>query len=69
MRKVKVFMPSEIATDCDLCGVRFHLNAGGACVKCRRALCARHLHGSWLRRLLVDLGAAPLCVECRARGN
>jgi hypothetical protein len=54
-----------MATDCDVCGVRFDLIGGGACVRCRKILCARHLHGSWLRRLLVDFGAETICCECR----
>jgi hypothetical protein len=63
--RVRVFAHSEIATECDACGVRFHITSGGACVKCRRVLCAQHLYGSWLRRLAVDFGAAAVCVTCR----
>jgi hypothetical protein len=54
-----------MATECDVCGRRFDLIAGGACVRCRKILCERHLHGSWLRRLLVDFGADPICCACR----
>ena len=64
-RPFRVFMHTEMGTECDVCGRRFDLVAGGGCVRCRKALCARHLHGSWLRRLLVDFGAQPLCVACR----
>ena len=64
-RRVRVFAQSEIATDCDECGVRFDITSGGACMKCRRVLCAQHLYGSWLRRLAVDFGARPICVDCR----
>ncbi len=64
-RRVRVFMHTEMATECEQCGVRFDLIAGGACQRCRRALCARHLHGSWLRRLLVDFGAPVICCDCR----
>ena len=32
----------------------------------RSVLCARHLHGSWVRRLIVDFGAAPVCCDCRS---
>jgi hypothetical protein len=63
--KVYVFAHTEMATDCDVCGVRFDLIGGGACVQCRKILCARHLHGSWFRRLLVDFGAETICCECR----
>jgi len=63
--RIRVFAQSEIVTECDACGVRFHITSGGACVKCRRVLCAQHLYGSWLRRLATDLGAASVCVACR----
>ena len=66
--RVRVFAQSEIATECDACGVRFHITSGGACVKCRRVLCGLHLSGSWLRRLAVDFGAATVCVDCRRAG-
>jgi hypothetical protein len=54
-----------MSTECDVCGRRFDLMTGGACQRCRRVLCAQHLHGSWTRRLFVDLGAKAVCVECR----
>jgi hypothetical protein len=54
-----------MATECDVCGLRFDLISGGACLRCRKILCATHLHGSWLRRLLVDFGADPICCACR----
>lgn len=66
VRPFRVFQQTEMATECDACGRRFDLVTGGVCVQCRRVLCAAHLHGSFLRRLLVDLGAAPRCVQCRA---
>lgn len=53
-------------TECDVCGVPFDLVKGGVCERCRRVLCARHLHGSFLRRLRVDLGAPAVCLDCRA---
>lgn len=64
-RKVRVFARTDLGTECEICGARFDLIGGGACVKCRRVLCGRHLYGSWLRRLMVDLGAAPVCCICR----
>lgn len=64
-RRFRVFAQSDIATECDACGIRFGLTAGGACVRCRRVLCAQHLYGSWLRRLAVDFGAPAVCVSCR----
>jgi hypothetical protein len=35
-------------------------------VQCRRILCYRHLHGSFVQRLFTDLGAEVHCVSCRA---
>jgi hypothetical protein len=64
-RKIRLFRTTEMATECDVCGLRFDLISGGACVRCRKILCANHLHGSWLRRLLVDFGADPVCCACR----
>ena len=66
MAKFGFFRDSELATDCDECGGRVDLLKGGACVRCRRILCFTHLHGSFARRLATDLGAATLCVRCRA---
>ena len=67
-RKLRVFIQTEMATECDVCGVRFDLIGGGTCVRCRKILCARHLHGSWLRRLFVDFGGEPVCLDCRGVG-
>jgi hypothetical protein len=69
MRLIPLFARTTMTTDCDVCGRHFDLIAGGTCVRCSRILCARHLHGSWLRRLVVDFGAAPVCVACRAGGG
>jgi hypothetical protein len=55
-----------MAIECDRCGVRFNLIHGGVCARCQRILCRQHLHGSWLRVLMVDVGARPVCVDCRA---
>ena len=66
MAKLRYFLRSEFGTECDACGARFDVSSGGTCPTCRRILCGRHLHGSWLRRLRVDLGAASTCVDCRA---
>jgi hypothetical protein len=64
-RRIRLFRHTEMATECDVCGLRFDLISGGACLRCRKILCATHLHGSWLRRLLVDFGADPICCACR----
>jgi hypothetical protein len=69
MAPFEVFRNSQIATDCDRCGGRVDLLKGGVCVRCRRILCYAHLHGSWWRRLVTDLGAETLCVECRGRNR
>lgn len=69
MLTYEIFRSSQVSTDCDQCGGRVDLLKGGVCTRCRRILCYRHLHGSWLRRLLADIGAATLCVQCRTRGD
>jgi hypothetical protein len=66
MSKFGFFRDSVLATDCDECGGRVDILKGGACIRCRRILCFTHLHGSFVRRLATDLGAAVLCVRCRA---
>lgn len=63
---LRIFQETNMRTDCDACRVHFDMVKGGVCDKCRRVLCARHLHGSFFRRLLVDLGTAPVCLDCRA---
>jgi hypothetical protein len=67
MAPFEMFRSSQISTDCDRCGGRVDLLKGGVCVRCRRILCYAHLHGSWWRRLVTDLGVETLCVECRAQ--
>jgi hypothetical protein len=64
----KLFRDTEMRADCEACGGRVDIVRGGACMKCRRVLCEAHLHGSFFRRLLTDLGAAVLCVQCRRGG-
>ena len=43
MRPIRVFARTEMSTECDVCGVRFDLVAGGACMRCEaysaRAIC------------------------------
>lgn len=68
MKSFQIFRNSQVSTDCDQCHGRVDLIKGGVCIKCRRILCEHHLHGSFVRRLLVDLGAASVCVRCRATG-
>jgi hypothetical protein len=62
----RMFLETEMATECDVCGARFDLMKGGACQQCRRILCGAHLHGSWFRRLAADFGGRVLCVQCRS---
>jgi hypothetical protein len=69
MHKHELFRSTDVTTDCDECGGRVDLIKGGVCVRCRRILCYRHLHGSFVRRLLTDLGADTVCVSCRASGR
>lgn len=65
MRLLRVFARTEMGTECDVCQRRFDVVGGGVCTRCKRILCPQHLHGSWTRRLAVDLGAACICVQCR----
>lgn len=69
MLGLRLFRKSMWTIDCDACGARFEPGMGGVCSKCQRILCPQHLHGSWLRRMVVDVGAAAVCVECRAAGG
>jgi hypothetical protein len=69
MAKIEFFRSTELSTDCDRCGGRVDLIKGGVCVRCRQILCYTHLHGSWWRRLITDLGAETVCVQCRASGK
>ncbi|MEO5569093.1 MAG: hypothetical protein ABIR92_11405 [Gemmatimonadaceae bacterium] len=67
-QKVGIFRETEVKTDCDVCGLFFDMVKGGVCDKCRRILCARHLHGSFSKRLIADLTGRNICVECRDGG-
>jgi hypothetical protein len=63
------FRNSNLWTDCEECRLKVNLSSAGACVRCRKILCYRHLHGSFVRRLILDLGfGQPICVKCRAGG-
>jgi hypothetical protein len=66
MKTVPIFTTALVRTECDICDYRFDPIHGGVCEKCKRILCMKHLHGSWIRRLQVDLGSRSICVECRA---
>jgi len=63
---VPIFQKSIFRTECDECNVPFAVNTGGVCERCRRILCAKHLHGSVTRRMLMALGVPMICVRCRA---
>ena len=62
------FRSSIFRTECDVCGKPFPVNTGGVCERCKRILCAEHLHGSVVRRLAIAVGAPMICVTCRAGG-
>ncbi len=66
MEKIKTFRPTDLSIDRDACGVHFDLMTGGACERCRRILCSRHLHGSWLMRMVQEFRRPVTCVDCRA---
>ena len=65
MLGLPIFRKSDVTTECDQCDLRFDVVQGGVCADCRRILCFTHLHGSWVQRLRVDLGARTVCVQCR----
>ena len=67
VERLRFFRESDMRTECEVCGRRFDLMKGGICELCRRILCERHLHGSWVRRIIADVRGTHLCVECRAR--
>jgi hypothetical protein len=69
MSKVRMFRETDLQTECDACNARFDLVSGGVCEQCKRILCARHLHGSWLRRMRHELGGKAICVKCRKAGR
>lgn len=60
---------TEMQTECDACGARFDIISGGTCERCRRILCTRHLHGSWLRRMRHEIGGPAVCLRCVAEGR
>ena len=62
---LRVFRRSDLWTQCEECKLSVDLSRAGACTLCRRILCNTHLHGSFMRRLLVDLGAPLVCIRCR----
>ncbi|MEO6446997.1 MAG: hypothetical protein ABIZ91_17290 [Gemmatimonadaceae bacterium] len=61
-----IFRNSIFNTECDECDRLFSVSSGGVCERCRRILCADHLHGSIGRRMLVAFGIRMVCVRCRA---
>jgi len=62
---VSLLRKSTITAECDQCHARFDPAQGGLCAACDRILCRTHLHGSWIRRMMVDVGARAVCVDCR----
>jgi len=64
-----IFREGKYRAPCDRCGRAFDPVVGGVCAECGRLLCAEHLHGGFVRRTLVVLGARPVCVHCRAKGR
>jgi hypothetical protein len=69
MLGIPLFRKSAISADCEQCKRRFDPAEGGLCDVCQRILCPDHLHGSWFRRMRVDLGGRAVCTECRAQGR
>jgi hypothetical protein len=65
----RFFRETDVKTDCDACGVHFDLVSGGVCENCRRILCARHLHGSFVQRVIADITGRSVCLQCRNAGR
>lgn len=63
---MEILRKSIFRTECDQCHKQFAVNTGGVCEQCRRILCNDHLHGSFVRRIAIALGAPMRCVSCRA---
>ena len=63
---MEILRKSIFRTECDECHKQFAVNTGGVCEQCRRILCNDHLHGSFVRRIAIALGAPMRCVSCRA---
>lgn len=62
----RMFRRSNLLTECEECRLPVDLSRAGACTKCRRVLCNAHLHGSFLRRLMVDMSLVQaVCLRCR----
>jgi methionyl-tRNA synthetase len=69
VERLRFFRESDMRTECETCGNRFDLMKGGICERCRRILCERHLHGSWVRRMIADVRGTNVCVECRGQAR
>lgn len=67
--KIRYLRRTDLGTECDACGGRLDLMTGGVCDECRRILCERHLHGSWLRRMWHEFAKPVRCVRCRTQGS
>ena len=65
MPSVRMFRQTDLGTECEACNARIDLVTGGVCERCQRILCAKHLHGSWLRRMRHELGGKAICLRCR----
>lgn len=63
--KIRYLRRTDLGTNCDACDAHLDLMTGGVCERCRRILCSRHLHGSWLRRMVHEFRRPVVCVACR----
>lgn len=62
----------SIAATCEECQRSFEPLSGGACARCKRLLCGRHLRGWRPAVFALFERARPECVRCRraaARGE
>lgn len=66
--RMVLFKPSAQLARCDECRSFFDPVYGGVCVRCKRLLCATHLHGGFLQRLVGRLVPRRTeCVQCRTQ--
>jgi hypothetical protein len=62
-----LFRQSAQLARCDQCRTFFDPVYGGVCTRCGRLLCATHLHGGFLSRLIGRLVPRKTeCVQCRS---
>ncbi|MEP7324416.1 MAG: hypothetical protein ABI836_00580 [Gemmatimonadota bacterium] len=52
---------------CTTCDTHYEHTEGGACAKCERVFCGKHLHGPWAWWRRRQQGYRPVCRQCRQK--